>query len=87
MDMVVLVTLTRIVQEDYWVQRELLRIIRDANDSVAKFHKSKTPPKPKAAPVEKKAAAAKPAKPKAAKAAKPAKAEKGDEGKTEAGQE
>jgi hypothetical protein len=35
-----------LAQEDYWVQRELLRIIREANDSVARYRKEAAPPKP-----------------------------------------
>lgn len=35
-----------LAQEDLWIQKELLQVIRDTNDSLAVYEKSKTPPKP-----------------------------------------
>jgi hypothetical protein len=35
-----------LAQEDLWIQRELLQVIRDTNDGLALYEKVKTPPKP-----------------------------------------
>jgi hypothetical protein len=75
-----------LAQEDLWVKRELLRIVREANDSVARFKEGPAPatepaaapakpqPKPAAEPVKSADTAAdkKPAKPVAAKPKAPA---------------